>query len=662
MANAFDEFDAPQNAFDEFDALANVPVVDHNSRNELKAFARGVPVIGGALDEMNAATNAALDPVVPQAVSDFFGWQRIPGNNFSERYQNELTRQRGEDAAYDAAHPAASTAMQTAGGIAGTLAGLRAGVPMLGGSGGLAQRAAVGAGVGAGMGAADGFTRGEGGLQNRAENAGAGAGIGFALGGTAPILAAGVGTAARGVMNAFDGGATIPGVSRDIGHALTRAADPGMVQRAQQLGPDAMLMDTSPSMQSLAAGGVGYPGPGRAIIAGALNAREQGANQRIQQGINAALGPAPVPSQLEAVMQASRRSLGPDYQQALAGARAVDTRGLADNLDTAIVDQRGAGRAAVQRVRDMLNIHGTDQLDPSPQALLNTRQAIDGMLAKETDTNAQRLLGTARKSVDDEIARSIPGIKDVDARYAELARQSEGLQAGGRVLDGGKTAIRPSELNDMMNQGVQPQGAFVGPSGEAFRLQQGTRAEIDRLVGTTANDRMGLKKAIQGDGDWNRAKLEKIFGNDPTQQLLRLADREATYAGTVNSVIGNSQTDARAAGREFFGPARAPEVNPASTMTGLAANAAQKAWRAIGNNAADAIADGRREDLARLLVSTGDMRDMLLRHLAGAPARQEARQATANAIGRGAGVSLLGLPEDEMRERVRRSGGLLGIQ
>ncbi|CAH1657965.1 conserved hypothetical protein [Hyphomicrobiales bacterium] len=658
MANPFDQFDTSSNPFDRFD---NIPVVQANTREEARAFARGVPIIGGALDEMNAATNAALDPVVPQAVSDFFGWQRIPGNNFSERYQNELARQRGDDAAYDKAHPYASTAMQLAGGIASGGAALKAGVPVLGGSGSLAQRAAVSSAIGGGTGAVDGFTRGEGGVQNRAESGAYSAGVGALIGGLAPVAAAGVGAAARGVMDALDGG-SVPGVSRAVSRQLTNVADEGALARARELGPDAMLLDTGASLRGFAAGGAQQPGVARTIFSDALGAREQGANQRIQQGINAALGPAPVPSQLEAVMQASRRSLGPDYQQALAGARAVDTRGLADNLDAAIVDQRGAGRAAVQRVRDMLNIHGTDQLDPSPQALLNTRQAIDGMLAKETDTNAQRLLATARKSVDDEIARSIPGIKDVDARYAELARQSEGLQAGGRVLDGGKTAIRPSELNDMMNQGVQPQGAFVGPSGEAFRLQQGTRAEIDRLVGTTANDRIGLKKAIQGEGDWNRTKLEALFGKAPTDDLLRLADKEATYAASNQLAFGGSQTAPRQAAAEFFGRVEAPEVNPASTMTGLAANAAQKAWRTVGGRAADSLAEARRAEMARILVSTGEARDKILRSLANAPAREAARGRSADAIGRVAGLGLLGLPEDQMRDRVRRVGGLLGAR
>jgi hypothetical protein len=52
--------------------------------------------------------------------------------------------------------------------------------------------------------------------------------------------------------------------------------------------------------------------------------------------------------------------------------------------------------------------------------------------------------------VDGELATAVPGIKAVDAQFAELSRQSAGLQRGSQVLDGGKTAIRPAELVDEM--------------------------------------------------------------------------------------------------------------------------------------------------------------------------------------------------------------------
>ena len=44
------------------------------------------------------------------------------------------------------------------------------------------------------------------------------------------------------------------------------------------------------------------------------------------------------------------------------------------------------------------------------------------------------------------MASAVPGIKQVDAKWAELERQREGLQRGGTVFDTGKTATRPADL------------------------------------------------------------------------------------------------------------------------------------------------------------------------------------------------------------------------
>jgi hypothetical protein len=75
----------------------------------------------------------------------------------------------------------------------------------------------------------------------------------------------------------------------------------------------------------------------------------------------------------------------------------------------------------------MLNIPGTDQLDPHPGALLATRNAIDGMMANEANPQVIRQLTMARQAVDGELGKAVPGIKDVDAKFQELARQSDAL-------------------------------------------------------------------------------------------------------------------------------------------------------------------------------------------------------------------------------------------
>jgi hypothetical protein len=143
------------------------------------------------------------------------------------------------------------------------------------------------------------------------------------------------------------------------------------------------------------------------------------------------------------------------------------------------------------------------------------------MIANEVDPNTIRVLTQTRAAVDDGLARAAPGIKDVDAQFAELSRQSAALQRGSQVLDGGKTAIRPVELADEIAQGALPQGTQIGPSAAPVRLRQGARAEVDRLVGTNVNDLNTLERKIGTPQDWNSQKLETVFGEGPVANVAK---------------------------------------------------------------------------------------------------------------------------------------------
>ena len=56
-----------------------------------RAFAEGVPIIGGLLNKANAATNAALAPVVDPLLPD--SYDKLPEGTFGERYQHALKTQ-----------------------------------------------------------------------------------------------------------------------------------------------------------------------------------------------------------------------------------------------------------------------------------------------------------------------------------------------------------------------------------------------------------------------------------------------------------------------------------------------------------------------------------------------------------------------------------------
>ena len=159
----------------------------------VRALGRGVPLWGGAQDEVFAAADAT------------FGGDR--GKGWLERWDSAVEEQRAYDAAFDEKHPIASAALLTAGGFAvpGALA-LRAGRLLPGAirtannlPGGRARslldQSVTGARNGIGTGILDGFANGTGGLGSRLENAERSLRRGLGWGGAVPFLSRGPGKA-----------------------------------------------------------------------------------------------------------------------------------------------------------------------------------------------------------------------------------------------------------------------------------------------------------------------------------------------------------------------------------------------------------------------------------------------------------------------------------
>lgn len=517
-------------------------------------------------------------------------------------------------------HPIANIA----GGVAGAIPMAMTGIGAAGEGAGLGGRVLAGALTGAGTGALHGYGSGQGGPMNRAIESGKEAGIGGVIGGAVPAIGYGIGKVVQALR-----GARIP-VSNDpalsIGNAITRdgltPADAGQV--LDDLGPEAMLPDVGMNVQQQAGGIAATPGNAQKLLADAIRARQQGANGRILSGVDDVLGPAPVPSQVDTGIRASQRALGPDYEQALAGAQAVDTAPIAEGLDAQAVNLRGAAQSGVQKVRKMLNVvgaldkNGRPVLDPNPRTLLETRKAIDGMLATEADPNAISALTAVRGEIDDALAGAVPGLKDVDAQFSQLARQREALAQGANVLDSGKTAIRPSELVDQVIQSGDPN--LVGPSGVPFRLSQGARAEIDRLLGTHSNDIVKLADIVKGEGSWNRDRLATLFGPERTDALLRILDREKTYQGTANAVLGNSLTAARLSAQRELGIGAGGAIDkPAGVVRSILNLKPGDAVTAAIDKVTAGLSKARKEqavsEMARMLTAQGPERQAAIQRI-----------------------------------------------
>ncbi len=583
--------------------------------NVARAAATGVPIIGGALNQMNAATNAALAPILNPLFSEK---DQLKGATFAERRAESLRQQQGVDSDFAERNPVTNTAAQIAGGVAGTIPAVLAAPAAFGaGAGGLGMRSLASMTSGGVIGGADTAVRSGGDLNSTA----IGTGIGLAGGLAGPALAAGAGRSFAYVAD------KVGGLSKPTGplaalprpavnYALETVGDPAkqaaLRTELDRLGPQAMLADASPEWLSVARGAATRPGA-RDEIVQPLLARDAGKNVRLRDDLNSSLGQPTIPSQVSAGIEANQGALSPEYQQVFQGARAVDTTPIAQSLEADAINLRGPAQQAAQQVRRMLDVTGEGVLDPNPYTLFQTRQAIDGLLTSEANPKVIRVLSDARRRVDDTLARAVPGIKDVDAKYAELARQDTALGRGQQVLDSGRTAPRPAELAQEVANGALPQGNQIGPSAVPLRLRQGARAEIDRVVGTNSNDPAALQRLVKSEGDWNRDRLRTVFGQENADSALNSIDRETAFYRTANRVTSGSDTAMSNRFGDFLDQAATPSKVPVeASIAGLLLRGAQKAGQGIAGSNAEARAAQFAQDLGRLSVAQGDSRSQIV--------------------------------------------------
>lgn len=357
--------------------------------------------------------------------------------------------------------------------------------------------------------------------------------------------------------------------------------------RLKELGPDAMLADMGPNLQGQAQALAARPGDAQTIIRDAIMKRHAGANARIRTGIDNTIGPAPVPARVNAGIKEGQKALGPRYDEALQWAAPARTQAIARSLDDQIPLLRGPAQKALQSVRTMLNQHGRDAVTSDPSVLFATRNAIDGMLDGEVNTKVIGVLSATRSQIDDALAAAAPQLKNVDASFEGLARQKEAFGRGRDVMGAGKNTPVPEELADEVLKAVQPVGTQQGPSAAAYRMSQGARAEIERLMGTKINDVPALHQLVKGEGSWNRQRLATLFGEKKADRLIQILEQERKFAASNNRIVHNSETAARQqAMGELFGTGSRSDFG---TVNSFKAGGFYGAARSIGTDATQAI-------------------------------------------------------------------------
>ncbi|WP_082928089.1 hypothetical protein [Rhizobium bangladeshense] len=565
------------------------------ARTATGGLIEGIPIVGpiirGGTERAAAATIAAFS---------------------EETYDQVMDRIREANKGEKEANPKIDMAAQITGGVAGTIPAIMAAPVAFGAGGGsLLARSGASALTGMAMGGADAGVRSGGDPEKIKEGMYWGGGTGLA----GPAVGAAVG---KGVKSLIAAGrnlrvARAAGMEPQALKYLTRAVRDdgldaaGLPARLADMGPEAMLADLGPNLQKQAGAIAATPGRGQEIVRSALEDRAAGANARIGQTIDETTGRNIIPSEIQADIAGNQRTFTPLYREAFREARPYDLEPIASALEVDINRLRGPAQARLRQVRNMLNVADSNVLSNDPGVMFQTRQAIDGILKTEVDPKVISALTEARQMLDDGLTRAVPRIKEVDAGYAELARQDESLTRGQQVLDSGRTAPRPSELVDEVERGVQPQGMQIGPSAVPLRLSQGARAEIDRIVGTNANDIVAMNRLIKGEGDWNRARLATLFGPEKADRLFKVLENERIYADTANTVTRNSESAARLAAQNELGGAGGggfglKESFKAGGMRGAARSFALDKAESVAKALLPDTEAAARESLAKALV------------------------------------------------------------
>lgn len=554
-------------------------------------------------------------------------------------YGSNLKNEQAQTGQFEADHPIAAPVISGVGSVAapiGVLGAASKGV-------GLGAKTLYGAGAGAGIGSLQGglsspdWTN----VPQTAKDTAVGAGVGGLLGGALPLTGAAIGSGYNAIANALakpDG--ISRGASRHLIEALSADGAPAVQSRVAQLGPDAMLSDAGPAFLGKAQGASLNSDEGRSILASALTGRNEGTNQRIMSDVNRVLGPAEDPQTVTNAIRARRSEVDSHaYPAALENAPEVRVAPILTELDYLIPRAVGSEQRALTNLRQMMTredpLTGARVSQNDAEVLHKVKQELDNVIQYDAPglgvpagalTRQQGALRYMRGQVNNALETQVPGYAEANRQSAALARRGDAVEAGTQYLGSGKTTPSPDRFAaefDPLSQG------------EKIAFAKGSRGNIERVLGTKANDLQALRSELQGEGGWNTAKIGTVHGQEAADELAASVDRNLKFRDTYNKVVENSQTAQRQAAARNMKPepsSETPLVNPNMSATGLLATGAKKAL-GTALNAMRPDPTKSFGEVARILSAQGSERDRHLMSLIDALSRRQGNAAMAPIVG-----------------------------
>lgn len=220
--------------------------------------------------------------------------------------------------------------------------------------------------------------------------------------------------------------------------------------------------------------------------------------------------------------------------------------------------------------------------------------------------NQQGTLKHFRGLLNRTLEDQVPGYRSANRVSAALAQRAQAVERGTQYLGSGKTTPSPDRFAAEFGQ--------MSP-GEQIAFAKGSRGNIERVLGTKANDLQALRGELQGEGGWNTAKLATVHGQDAANELVSSVDRNLKFRDTYNKVVENSQTAQRTAAAKAMKPdpsTETPLFNPNSTLTGMAATLGKKGVQKVIDAILASDPTKHYGEVARALTEQGSARDARL--------------------------------------------------
>lgn len=505
--------------------------VDPISVNNVgRAFSTGVPIVGGLLNKVDAATNAGLS----YALNPLFDEKdQLNEPTFSERYAHSLRDQEGADSKFSEQHPIIDTGAKLAGGVASMAPVVAAAPALWGATGSLGTRIGMGAISNSLVGGADAALRNGDSIS--------GAITGGLIGGAAPIAEAAVSPFVSSIMARFNPqGAANRQVVRAISESGRPTADivGGVTQAAAEGQPQFTLADAlgNPGQRMLSTV-ARAPGEGRTQATAFLNNRQAGQGDRIINSLEQGFGSRMTPTQLEDAMTASRGAQADaEYGAVRNDAGQVDVTPTIAHIDRTIgpgADQmlaNGGSAAAndsvesvLQNFRSRLSRVNPDDFESVQRIRGDLSDTIQAAVRSGANNKA-RLLGGALRNLDGALENASNGFRQANSNFAQNSRDINAIGQGRQAFTRGRSEDILPEFNSM------------GPRGQqAFRT-----GFVDPAISKVDAAAPGVNKA--------RPFLNDRFGDianatAPGAPLMqRQLGREQTMFETRNQALGGSRT------------------------------------------------------------------------------------------------------------------------